>query len=90
MQQGNIRDLIAEEYGDELLFLDPPEQFDSCIIGVGYRCGMEPVAIYSTLDVIKALCDGGLEYDEAVEHFEFNIAGAYVGERTPIFAAGIR
>jgi hypothetical protein len=27
----------------------------------------------------------GMEYDEALEYFDFNIAGAYVGEQTPIF-----
>lgn len=28
------------------------------------------------------LADG---LDDAVEHFEFNVAGAYVGKQTPIF-----
>jgi hypothetical protein len=30
-----------------------------------------------------------MEGDEALEYFEFNIAGAYVGERTPIFIGQI-
>jgi hypothetical protein len=30
-----------------------------------------------------------MEGDEAAEFFEFNIAGAYVGDRTPIFIAQI-
>lgn len=25
------------------------------------------------------------DYAEAMEHFDYNIAGAYVGEQTPIF-----
>ena len=27
----------------------------------------------------------GMDYAEAMEHFDFNIAGSYVGEQTPIF-----
>ena len=26
-----------------------------------------------------------MPYEEAVEYFEFNVAGAWVGEQTPIF-----
>jgi len=26
-----------------------------------------------------------MEYDEAVEYFDFNIKGAWVGETTPVF-----
>jgi len=26
-----------------------------------------------------------MDYAEAMEHFDFNIAGSYVGEQTPIF-----
>jgi hypothetical protein len=31
-----------------------------------------------------------MDQEEASEYFEFNIAGAYVGERTPIFIAKIK
>ena len=76
---------------DELLFLDPPESYDSCIIGV--TDGSEPVVVYDTnklLDAIKKDFSGTLEEGDdlhtmAVEHYEFNIAGAYVGEKTPIY-----
>lgn len=26
-----------------------------------------------------------MTYDEAVEYFEFNVSGSYVGEKTPIW-----
>jgi hypothetical protein len=26
-----------------------------------------------------------MSYDEAIEYFEFNVSGAYVGEHTPLF-----
>lgn len=76
----NIREELSEEYGD-LLFADG---FDDAILGVAERIGMEAVVAYSTLKIIEILSRDMTE-EEAVEYFEFNILGAYVGERTPIF-----
>jgi hypothetical protein len=42
--------------------------------------------VYDEPLVIEMLQDQlGLEYLEAVEYFEFNISGMYVGENTPLF-----
>lgn len=79
------RDQIAEHFGDDILLLDPPDQFDKCFVGVAYRCGMDPVAVYDEAQVINALVDSGMTPEEAIEWFDFNIAGAYVGEKTPLF-----
>lgn len=79
------REEIAEQYGEELLFLDPPEDFDCCILGVAFRCGMEPVVLYDKQEVVNSLMLGGMDLEEALEWFEFNTAGAYVGPRTPMF-----
>lgn len=76
----SIREELSEEFGD-LLFADG---FDDAILGVAERIGMEPVVAYSTPKIIEILSRDMTE-DEAVEYFEFNILGAYVGERTPIF-----
>jgi hypothetical protein len=35
--------------------------------------------------VIEILMDQGMDHDEAIEYYEFNIVGAYVGEQTPLF-----
>ena len=64
-----------------LLFADG---FDEAIIGVAERIGMEPVVAYDTNKIIEILSREMTE-DEAVEYFEFNILGAYMGERTPIY-----
>jgi hypothetical protein len=64
-----------------LLFADG---FDEAIIGVAERIGMEPVVAYDTNKIIEILPREMTE-DEAVEFFEFNILGAYMGERTPIY-----
>ena len=44
--------------------------------------------IYSIKGCIKILCKV-MEYDEAMEYFEFNVKGAYVGEHTPIWCEDI-
>ena len=44
--------------------------------------------VYDRDRVIAAIMEqggDGMSYEEAVEHFDFNIAGAYVGDRTPVF-----
>ena len=81
----NIRDQILEDFGEEaetMLFADG---FDDAIMGVGNTFGGKLCAIYDTDLVLKSCMKDGMEYDEALEYFDFNIAGAYVGEQTPIF-----
>lgn len=62
--------------------------FDDAIIGVAtpWQAGNKPVAIYDGVKCIEMLMDR-LEccYSDAEEYFTFNVAGAYVGEQTPIF-----
>lgn len=75
--------LFVADYNEEALFADG---FDDCIIGVSMRCGGEALAAYDYDAVIdKLVKDSEMSYEEAVEYFEFNIAGAWVGDMTPIF-----
>jgi hypothetical protein len=61
-----------------LLFADG---FDEAIIGVEERAG---VVAYDIDKIIEILMREMTE-DEAVEYFEFNILGAYMGEKTPVY-----
>lgn len=78
------RKQILDEYPEaELLFADG---LDAAIIGVGHRCGEPEVICYDVSRVLKILEKrDGMTPDEAVEFFEFNIAGAYVGPLTPVW-----
>ena len=72
---------ISEEY-PELMTADG---FDDAIIGVVQRMG-ESAICYDEDKVIEILMDRDeMTYEEAVEYFDFNIAGAWVGEFTPFF-----
>jgi len=82
----------AEESGEELLFLDPPETFDSAIIGVCRRFH-DTFVLYDGDMVIENLTaemvfdvepDGDPE-EAAREWFEFNTIGGWVGDATPAF-----
>ena len=60
--------------------------FDDAILGIGVRCGQPPIAVYDVKKVINILIErDGMTPDEAVEHFDFNIEGSWVGEQTPIW-----
>ncbi len=59
--------------------------FDDALIGIGQQFNRS-IAVYDTGKVIEILMErDGLTEEEAIEHFEFNIIGAWVGEQTPIF-----
>ena len=70
---------ISEEY-PELLKADG---FDEAIIGVVERIGVQAIC-YDQDKVIEILMRDMSE-EEAIEYFDFNIAGAWVGESTPFF-----
>jgi hypothetical protein len=73
-------DLIKELYpDDEFLIADG---FDDAIIGVDEQNGK---IIYDIDEVINILIIDGMDVDEAIEYYEYNIAGSYVGEKTPVF-----
>ena len=70
-----------KEYYPDLLVLDG---FDDAIVGVVRRIGLEAIC-YSEELVLKQLVNQGMTYNEAIEYYEFNIIGAWVGEHTPLF-----
>jgi hypothetical protein len=76
-------DEMSERYGDEIYVLDG---LNDCIVGVGSRCGQPEILIYDEEKIIQSLIDRqGMEEDEAIEFYEFNIKGSWVGPATPIF-----
>jgi hypothetical protein len=77
----SIRDELAEIDPDLMLM----DGFDDCILGICESFGGESVVAYDYDKVIASLESQGMTYEEAVECHEFNQAGAYVGERIPVF-----
>ena len=75
-------DLFAGFEPDELLTMD---DFDSCIVGIVERYGQEPIVCYDRDKVLAELQAQGMDYEGALEFFEFNQLGSWVGDRTPCF-----
>jgi hypothetical protein len=71
--------MISEEYPD-LIILDG---FDEAIIGVVERINLLAVC-YDKNKILRILMRD-MNETEAIEYYEFNILGAYMGEHTPVY-----
>ena len=79
----NIREELADLWDQDLLFMSEPE-YDDAIIGVMERAGGSPVIAYDTQKILDIL-ERSMPMEEAQEFFEYNILGAYMGDRTPVY-----
>lgn len=82
---------MGEDY--EILLLEPRDVYDPCLVGVVERFN-DTFALYDRQKVIEAIMASseGDEEDEdydartsAMEHYQFNIVGGWVGSGTPAF-----
>lgn len=73
-----------DECVDDYLRLEPREDYDPCIVGVGRRFN-DTVLTYSIKAILDMHVRGGMTYEEAGEHFEYNTIGGWYGDQTPIF-----
>ena len=87
LTQSNPAELLAwaNENTDLVVRLEPREDYDSAIVAIGYRFNSGPMLVYDIQTIIKMHMDEGLSYDEAMEFFDFNTLGAWLGEGTPMF-----
>ena len=96
----SIDEWCEDNYPDEEILVFGDESgscYDEGFVGVGRRINQVPVAIYDRETCINALAkefaadgevytDGGDAdpYTDAVEYWDFNTEGSWVGEQTPI------
>jgi hypothetical protein len=78
----NIRDLIAEADTD-ILFLSEVV-YDAALIGIAQHPHGQS-ALYDGEKVLDILMAGGMDRTDAIDYFEFNIAGAFVGDAGPSY-----
>jgi len=75
--------MLDEEALEGLLTADG---FDDALIGIGERINLDSVAVYDVDKCIDILMSrDGMSREEAVEFFDFNVKGSWVGEKTPIW-----
>jgi len=78
-------DDLCDELGLEDILL--ADGYDEAFIGFVQRFGLPLSALYDRNLYIRLLVErDGMTEEDAEEYFEFNVAGAYVGETTPAFA----
>lgn len=79
MMQSKLEQIL-ELYPDDTFKI--ADGFDDAIIGVDDN---NLKIVYDIDKVIDILIKDGMTDDEAIEFYEYNIAGSYVGENTPSF-----
>lgn len=77
---GLLQDII-EMYADESFLI--ADGFDEAIIGVEEDSMRIVYSVPRCLGIL--IRDEELNLTDAIEHFEFNVKGSYMGEKTPIF-----
>ena len=77
-------DSIIERYPDESFL--KADGFDEALIGIDIKSMR---LVYSVSKCIEILCREMNEV-KAIEYFDFNVSGAYVGEKTPIWVDDIK
>ena len=76
----DILERIIESYPDEEFL--KADGFDAAIIGVDAKSMR---LIYSVTKCLEILLIDVPDEVDAIDYFEFNVAGAYMGEKTPIW-----
>jgi hypothetical protein len=72
----------VQDCNEEALVMDG---YDDAIIGMCHQFGRPAVVAYDMGKVIGILMRMKMSREEAVEYFEFNQIGAWMGECTPVF-----
>lgn len=76
----NALDKIIQDYPEEAFYI--LDGFDNAIIGFDQNARR---LVYDMELVIDILVLDGMDYDAAVEYYDFKICAAYFGDGTPIF-----
>jgi hypothetical protein len=92
--------MTFEDFGDEYPSTLTLDGFNLAIVGYVERIGLGPIIVYDKDIIIDMLmkdmvvekddlCEGQTEedikYEMAIEYFDYNIIGAYMGEYTPFY-----
>lgn len=91
-RRGDVRSWLEETFPEDadLVHMDG---YDEAIIGVAvasHGTGMNCKMVYDLAKVVEINMRDGRSHEEAVEFYEVEQGGAYVGEHTPIFVKVFR
>jgi len=72
---------IINSYGDEDLL--KADGFDEAVIGIEINTGRLVYDIFKMRELL--IKNDGMSSDDVMEYLDFNVLGAYMGEKTPIY-----
>lgn len=92
MTEDSVRLELAPEGAVDNTDVLLADGFEAAFLGLADRFGWSsPVAVYDRTACIRILVErDGMTHEQAVECFEFNTLGSWVGEQTPIFLTGVK
>lgn len=61
------------------------DDLEPYFVGIIEQYGRPPIRCYDLVKVLSSYMRDGSTFEEAVEHFEFNVRGTWAGEGTPCF-----
>jgi hypothetical protein len=77
------------ELDEEMLLLS--SEYDGAIMGYAERCGQPTLAVYHYRSLVELVAnhmdveEGESALELAVEYVDYNIVGAWMGDKTPVF-----
>ena len=82
MTEEELKTLIYYETDEEIMLMDG---FEEAFIGFSRRCGQPTLATYSYIKMLQVLVErDDMDVEEAGEYIDYNCAGAWMGELTPV------
>ena len=78
-------DILMELYQEEDILI--ADGFDSAIIGIEESSMRVIYSVGKCIDILRT--KEGMSIEDALDYFAFNVQGAYVGDKTPIWCADI-
>ena len=83
----DIQDYCLSFFDDSIITADG---FELAFLGCGYTFGGAH-AIYNYGTCLEILMQRDeMTYDDAEEYFQYNVTGAYIGDRMPVFLLDMR
>ena len=77
------------DYMDEInSYASYPTGFEDAIVGFTERCGQPSLILLDREKCIEILMKD-MDEEEAIEYFEYNVLGSWIGESTPVFMTKI-
>jgi hypothetical protein len=80
LKKKDMLEIIIENYQDEEIL--KADGFDDAVIGIEVHSMRLIYSVQKCIDILK---EDEMDEIDAIEYFEYNVLGAYVGEKTPIW-----